>query len=77
MLVSIEFIGRLTNKISSGYRVNVRKEITKTTWKLPNLPKLWRVRFTHYKSASLDEHESFTSGASIINNNDKDITECM
>jgi len=107
LLVSIEFIGRLTNKSSSRYRVNVndvienlqskgikfmsplkisseerageewnisdlieRKELKQPEGYISyqNCERSSSIRFTNYKSAVLDETESFTSETDIGDN---------
>jgi len=113
LLVSIEFIGRLTNKSSSRYRVNVNYVIKSKGIKFMSPLKIsseerageeWNIsdiierkelkqpegyisyqnyegsssiRFTNYKSAALDEAESFTLETNISDNKDKGISECM
>lgn len=111
LLVSIEFIGRLTNKISSRYRVNVNdviegikfmsplkissEERAGEEWNISDLiekkelkqPEGYisyqncegssSIRFTNYKSSSLDEAESFTSETNTSTGKNKGITEYM
>jgi hypothetical protein len=116
LLVSIEFIGRLTNKSSSRYRVNVDdviesmqskglkfmsplkigseerageewnigELIEKKELKLPqnyisyqNCEGSSSIRFTNYKSASMDDTESLMSESEFSDNRSKDTTKCM
>ena len=116
LLVSIEFIGRLSNRSSSRYRVNVddiiesiqskgirfmsplkisseerageewniSELIEKKELKQPNNYISYQncegsssIRFTDYKSASIDDTESLVSDSEYSDNKNKGTTECM
>uniref|UniRef100_A0A452ZMH1 Uncharacterized protein n=1 Tax=Aegilops tauschii subsp. strangulata TaxID=200361 RepID=A0A452ZMH1_AEGTS len=116
LLVSIEFIGRLTNRSSSRYRVNVNvvidsrqskgikfmnplkigsEERAGEEWKIGELiekkelrqPENYisyqkcegssNIRFMNYKSASIEDSESFMSESEINDDKNKGVSDCI
>ena len=116
LLVSIEFIGRLTNRSSSRYRVNINDVINSMQskviqfmypltisseerageeWKIGELmekkelkqPENYisyqncegnsSIRFMNYKSASIEDTESFMPESKTSDDKNKGVTECM